>query len=338
MLVKKRISAIVVKIKKVSLKKIHNNRVGSKSERSDFMNYKKGAILKKNLPLYVLLLPSAVLLFFFAYLPLGGLVMAFQDYSPALGLLKSPFVGFKHFIQFFRSYQFPVTMKNTLILSFYGLAVGFPLPIALAIMCNQMRTKMFKKVFQVITYLPHFISTMVMCGLILIILSPSNGLIANLLGLIGVEMPNLMASADAFKHVYVWSDIWQHLGWDSIIYLAALSSIDPTYYEAATVDGASTLQKIKYIDIPMILPTAMVLLVMRAGSILGIGFEKVYLLQNTQNIMSSEIISTYVYKMGLQGGQYSLSTAIGLFNTVVNITVLLLVNYISKKTTESSLF
>lgn len=302
------------------------------------MNYKKGAILKKNLPLYVLLLPSAVLLFFFAYLPLGGLVMAFQDYSPALGLLKSPFVGFKHFIQFFRSYQFPVTMKNTLILSFYGLAVGFPLPIALAIMCNQMRTKMFKKVFQVITYLPHFISTMVMCGLILIILSPSNGLIANLLGLIGVEMPNLMASADAFKYVYVWSDIWQHLGWDSIIYLAALSSIDPTYYEAATVDGASTLQKIKYIDIPMILPTAMVLLVMRAGSILGIGFEKVYLLQNTQNIMSSEIISTYVYKMGLQGGQYSLSTAIGLFNTVVNITVLLLVNYISKKTTESSLF
>lgn len=302
------------------------------------MNYTKKAILKKNLPLYVLLLPSAVLLFCFAYLPLGGLVMAFQDYSPALGLLKSPFVGFKHFIQFFRSYQFPVTMKNTLVLSLYGLVVGFPLPIALAIMCNQMRTKMFKKVFQVITYLPHFISTMVMCGLILIILSPSNGLIANLLGLIGVEMPNLMANASAFKHVYVWSDIWQHLGWDSIIYLAALSSIDPTYYEAATVDGASTLQKIKYIDIPMILPTAMVLLVMRAGSILGIGFEKVYLLQNTQNILSSEIISTYVYKMGLQGGQYSLSTAIGLFNTVVNITVLLIVNYISKKTTESSLF
>lgn len=302
------------------------------------MNFKKKAIIKRNLPLYIMLLPSAVLLFCFAYLPLGGLIMAFQDYSPAQGLLKSEFVGLKHFIQFFKSYQFSVTLKNTLVLSLYGLLVGFPLPILLAIMCNQMRTKMFKKVFQVVTYLPHFISTMVMCGLVLIILSPSNGLIANLLGVIGIEMPNLMANANAFKHVYVWSDIWQHLGWDSIIYLAALSSIDPTYYEAATVDGATTLHKIIYIDIPLILPTAMVLLVMRAGSILGIGFEKVYLLQNTQNILSSEIISTYVYKMGLQGGQYSLSTAIGLFNTVVNVIVLLLVNYISKKTTETSLF
>lgn len=264
--------------------------------------------------------------------------MAFQDYSPALGIMGSPFVGFKHFIQFFKSYQFPITLKNTLVLSLYGLLVGFPLPILLAIMCNQMKDKMFKKVFQVITYLPHFISTMVMCGLILIILSPSNGLIANILGLVGIEMPNLMADAGAFKHVYVWTDIWQHLGWDSIIYLAALSSIDPTYYEAATVDGATSLQKIRYVDIPMLLPTAMVLLIMRAGSILGIGFEKVYLLQNAQNTMASEIISTYVYKMGLQGGQYSLSTAIGLFNTVVNVAVLLLVNYISKKTTDTSLF
>lgn len=302
------------------------------------MNSKKKAFIKKNIPLYILLLPSAVLLFCFSYLPLGGLVMAFQDYSPALGIMGSPFVGFKHFIQFFKSYQFPITLKNTLVLSLYGLLVGFPLPILLAIMCNQMKDKMFKKVFQVITYLPHFISTMVMCGLILIILSPSNGLIANILGLVGIEMPNLMADAGAFKHVYVWTDIWQHLGWDSIIYLAALSSIDPTYYEAATVDGATSLQKIRYVDIPMLLPTAMVLLIMRAGSILGIGFEKVYLLQNAQNTMASEIISTYVYKMGLQGGQYSLSTAIGLFNTVVNVAVLLLVNYISKKTTDTSLF
>lgn len=293
---------------------------------------------RKSMPLYMLLLPSAILLFCFSYLPLAGLVIAFQDYSPALGISGSPFVGFKHFLQFFRSYQFPITIKNTLILSLYSIVVGFPLPILLALMCNQMKTKMFKKVFQVITYLPHFISTMVMCGLILIILSPSNGLIANLLGMFGVEMPNVMANSSAFKHVYVWSDIWQHLGWDSIIYLAALSSVDPTYYEAATVDGATTLQKIKYIDLPMLIPTATVLLVMRAGSILGIGFEKVYLLQNTQNIMASEIISTYVYKMGLQNSQYSLSTAIGLFNTVVNVIVLLLINYFAKKTTDNSLF
>lgn len=302
------------------------------------MKNKKLAAFKKSIPLYVLLLPSAILLFCFAYLPLGGLVIAFKNYSPALGIAGSPWVGMKNFIQFFRSYQFSITIKNTLILSIYGLLVGTPLPIALALMCNQMKTKMFKKVFQVITYLPHFISTMVMCGLILIILSPSNGLIANLFRLFGAELPNVMASPGAFKHVYVWSDIWQHLGWNSIIYLAALSSIDPTYYEAATIDGASTLQKIRYIDLPLIMPTVVVLLVMSAGNILGIGFEKVFLLQNTLNLTASEIISTYVYKMGLQSGQYSLSTAIGLFNTVVNVTILLIINYIAKKKTDTSLF
>lgn len=294
--------------------------------------------LKRSLPLYVLLLPSAILLFCFAYLPLGGIVMAFKDFSPAQGIWDSPWVGMKNFVQFFKSYQFPITIKNTLVLSLYGIAVGFPLPIALALMCNQMRTKMFKKVFQVITYLPHFISTMVMCGMILIFLSPGSGILAGLGNLLNIEIPNLMASAKAFKHVYVWTDIWQHLGWDSIIYLAALSSIDPTYYEAATIDGATTLQKIRYIDIPLIAPTAMILLIMRAGSILGIGFEKVFLLQNTLNSSSSEIISTYVYKIGMQSCQYSLSTAIGLFNTVVNVIVLILINTLAKKTTDNSLF
>ncbi|MBQ7657962.1 MAG: sugar ABC transporter permease [Butyrivibrio sp.] len=302
------------------------------------MNNKFLRFIKKNYQLYLLLLPSAILLFCFAYLPMVGIVIAFQSYSPALGILGSKFVGMKNFMQYFRSYQFAITIKNTLILSVYSILVGFPLPILLALMCNQMKTKMFKKVFQVVTYLPHFISTMVMCGLILIFLSPSSGLFANLWKLFGATFPNLMASAANFKHVYVWSDIWQHLGWDSIIYLAALAGIDPTYYEAATVDGATTLQKIRYIDIPMILPTAMVLLILRAGSILGIGFEKVFLLQNVQNIMSSEIISTYVYKMGMQSMQYSLSTAIGLFNTVVNVIVLLLVNLLSRKLTDNSLF
>ena len=302
------------------------------------MNNKFLRFIKKNYQLYLLLLPSAILLFCFAYLPMVGIVIAFQSYSPALGILGSKFVGMKNFMQYFRSYQFAITIKNTLILSVYSILVGFPLPILLALMCNQMKTKMFKKVFQVVTYLPHFISTMVMCGLILIFLSPSSGLFANLWKLFGATFPNLMASAANFKHVYVWSDIWQHLGWDSIIYLAALAGIDPTYYEAATVDGATTLQKIRYIDIPMILPTAMVLLILRAGSILGIGFEKVFLLQNVQNIMSSEIISTYVYKMGMQSMQYSLSTAIGLFNTVVNVVVLLLVNLLSRKLTDNSLF
>lgn len=302
------------------------------------MKKRKATAIRKSIPLYVLLLPSAILLFCFAYLPLGGLIIAFKHYSPSLGIFGSPWVGFDNFMQFFKSYQFPITIKNTLVLSLYGLIVGTPLPVALALMCNQMRTKMFKKVFQVVTYLPHFISTMVMCGIILIILSPSNGLISNIFQLFGHEAPNLMGSAGAFKHVYVWSDIWQHLGWNSIIYLAALSGIDPTYYEAATIDGATTMQKIKYIDLPLIMPTIVILLVMSAGNILGIGFEKVFLLQNTLNITSSEIISTYVYKMGLQSSQYSLSTAIGLFNTVVNVIVLLVINYIAKKKTDTSLF
>lgn len=293
--------------------------------------------LKKSIPLYILLLPSAVLLFCFAYLPMYGLIIAFKDYSPGLGIMGSPWVGLKHFVKFFHSYQFPLTISNTLYISIYGILVGFPLPIALALMCNQIRNQRFKKVFQVTTYLPHFISTMVMCGLILIFLSPSSGIISNFFRLFGVQIPNLMASTAAFKHVYVWSDIWQHLGWDSIIYLAALSAIDPTYYEAATIDGASTLQKMRYIDLPLIASTAMILLILRAGSILGVGFEKVYLLQNTQNSMGSEIISTYVYKVGMLSFQYSLSTAIGLFNMVVNLAVLLVINWVSKKTTETSL-
>lgn len=311
------------------MKKISNSTKGARVS--------LGRGLKKSIPLYILLFPSAVLLFCFAYLPMYGLIIAFKDYSPALGIMGSPWVGFKHFIKFFNSYQFALTLKNTLSISLYGIIVGFPLPIALALLCNQIRNQKFKKVFQVTTYLPHFISTMVMCGLILIFLSPSSGIIANFFRLFGVELPNFMASVSAFKHVYVWSDIWQHLGWDSIIYLAALSAIDPTYYEAATIDGASTIQKIRYIDIPLILSTAMILLILRAGGILSVGFEKVLLLQNTQNSMGSEIISTYVYKVGMQSFQYSLSTAIGLFNTVVNLAVLLVVNWFSKKTTDTGL-
>lgn len=306
--------------------------------KTDSVRKKRLIALKKSIPLYILLAPAVILLFCFAYLPLGGLVMAFKNYSPALGIIKSPWVGFRHFVQFFHSYQFLVTIKNTLGISIYSILVGFPLAIMLALMCNQLREGLYKRTFQVVTYLPHFISTMVMCGIILIFLSPSHGLFANIARALGLEFPNLMASPEGFKHIYVWSDIWQHLGWDSIIYLAALSGIDPTYYEAATIDGASSIQKIIHIDIPLILPTAMILLIMRAGSILGVGFEKVYLLQNVQNIMSSEIISTYVYKLGLQSAQYSLSTAVGLFNTVVNVVVLLFVNFLSKKTTQASLF
>lgn len=294
--------------------------------------------IKSNIPLYVLLFPSIILLIIFAYIPMFGLVIAFKDYSPANGILNSPWVGFKYFTQFFNSVQFGTTMMNTLKISIYSILVGFPLPILLALLCNQLRAGKFKKVFQVTTYLPHFISTMVMCGIIILFLSPNSGLIANIFKSLGWTMPNLLSKPDSFAGVYVWSDVWQHIGWDSIIYLAALSAIDPTYYEAATMDGASRMQKILNIDLPLLLPTAMILLILRAGSLLSIGFEKVLLLQNPLNLAGSEVISTYVYKVGMQNFQYSYSTAIGLFNTVVNLIILLSVNWFSKRYTKTGLF
>ena len=294
--------------------------------------------IKSNIPLYVLLFPSIILLIMFAYIPMLGLVIAFKDYSPANGILNSPWAGFKYFTQFFNSVQFGTTMMNTLKISIYSILVGFPLPILLALLCNQLRAGKFKKVFQVTTYLPHFISTMVMCGIIILFLSPNSGLIANIFKTLGWTMPNLLSKPDSFAGVYVWSDVWQHIGWDSIIYLAALSAIDPTYYEAATMDGASRMQKILNIDLPLLLPTAMILLILRAGSLLSIGFEKVLLLQNPLNLAGSEVISTYVYKVGMQNFQYSYSTAIGLFNTVVNLIILLSVNWFSKRYTKTGLF
>ena len=294
--------------------------------------------IKSNIPLYVLLFPSIILLIMFAYIPMLGLVIAFKDYSPANGILNSPWAGFKYFTQFFNSVQFGTTMMNTLKISIYSILVGFPLPILLALLCNQLRAGKFKKVFQVTTYLPHFISTMVMCGIIILFLSPNSGLIANIFKSLGWTMPNLLSKPDSFASVYVWSDVWQHIGWDSIIYLAALSAIDPTYYEAATMDGASRMQKILNIDLPLLLPTAMILLILRAGSLLSIGFEKVLLLQNPLNLAGSEVISTYVYKVGMLNFQYSYSTAIGLFNTVVNLIILLSVNWFSKRYTKTGLF
>ena len=286
--------------------------------------------------LYLLLLPSFIIMFIFTYLPMYGVVIAFKDFTPAKGIMGSSWAGFKYFKQYFNSFQFWPTIKNTLILSIYSIVVTFPLPIVLALICNQMRTGKFKKVFQVSTYLPHFISTVVMCGMIILFLSPSQGIIAKLLGFIGIQMPNLMGQASAFSSIYVWTEAWQHVGWDSILYIAALSAVDPSLYEAATMDGANKWQKLVNIDIPMLLPTATVMFILRTGSVMSVGFEKVYLLQNTLNSSASEIISTYVYKMGLVSSQYSLSSAIGLFNNIINLILLISVNYISKKMSDTS--
>lgn len=293
--------------------------------------------VRESRALYLLMLPSIIIFLLFTYYPMYGVIIAFKNFTPAEGILGSPWVGMKNFLQYFNSYQFGLTIRNTIVISLYTIAVTFPLPIALALMCNQIRAKRFKKFFQVSTYLPHFISTVVMCGMLILFLSPSTGIISKLVGLLGFELPNLMGSAPAFPSIYVWSEAWQHVGWDSILYIATLSAVDPTLYEAATMDGASKWKKMLHIDVPALLPTATIMFILRMGSVMSVGFEKIYLLQNTLNSSTSEIISTYVYKMGLISNQYSLSAAIGLFNNVINLVLLLLVNQISKKLNDTSL-
>lgn len=293
--------------------------------------------LKKSRELYILMLPAVICLVLFAYVPMYGVLMAFQDYNPSLGISGSEWVGFDNFIKYFTSWQFGRTIKNTLMISGLSILVNFPIPILLAIMCHQMKAKVFKKFFQVSTYLPHFISTVVMCGIIILFTSPSSGIIAHLFKYIGVEFPNVMGSASAFAPTFVLTDLWQHVGWDSVLYVAALSGIDPTYYEAASLDGASKLQKIKYIDIPFLMPTIVIQFILRIGGILGVGFEKVFLLQNNMNLPGSEVISTYVYKLGILGGQFGLSAAIGLANTIISLVLILIVNKVCARIQGTSL-
>ena len=296
--------------------------------------------INRNWGLYLLLLPSLVLLILFAYKPMYGVVIAFKNYKNSLGILGSPWAEplFKNFQRFFNSYQCEATIRNTLRLSLYSLAVGFPIPIILALMINQITAMRFRRTFQTILYLPHFISTVVMVGLLLIWLSPSSGLVGAFYRLLGKDAPNVMTSASGFPSIYVWSDVWQHSGWDSIVFLAALSSIDPTLYEAATVDGATRWQKMRYIDLPLLMSTACIMLILRAGNLMNVGFEKVFLMQNDLNMSTSEIIATYVYKMGLRNSQYAVSTAVNLFNNLVNFVLLLLVNCVTRKLGETSLF
>ncbi|MCL2702008.1 MAG: ABC transporter permease subunit [Defluviitaleaceae bacterium] len=297
-------------------------------------------MIRRNWGLYLLILPAVILLILFAYRPMYGVIIAFKDYRHFTGITGSPWSEpwFKWFERFFNSFQFDTTVRNTLTLSFYSLLAGFPFPILLALGANQMRARRFKRTFLTISYLPHFISTVVMVGLILIWLSPSSGLIAMIYSSFGNQAPNLMGQANAFSSIYVWSEVWQRMGWNSIIYLAALAAVDPTLYEAATVDGASRFQKLIYIDIPMLMPTAAILLILSAGSIMNVGFEKAYLMQNTLNLSASEILSTYVYKIGLINAQHSYSTAINLFNTVINLALLVTVNTVTRKISENSLW
>ncbi len=295
--------------------------------------------IAKNWGLYLLIAPSFILLLFFTYFPMYGVQIAFKDYNLMAGITRSPWADpwYKYFQRFFNSYQSELVIKNTLLLGLYSIAAGYPIPILLGLLINQMRPGKFRRVYQTVTYIPHFISTVVLVGMLNIMLSPSSGLIGAIYKLFGAQAPNLLASPRLFPSLYVWSDVWQNAGWDAIVYLAALASVDPNLYEAATVDGAGKRQKMLYIDLPMLLPMSCVMLILRAGGIMNVSFEKAYLMQNDLNLSVSEMISTYVYKLGIINSQYSLSAAVNLFNTLVNLALLLLVNQITRRLGDTSI-
>ena len=294
--------------------------------------------VRQDWQLYALILPVLVFFAIFHYWPMYGVQIAFKEYLGPLGILGSPWVGFKHFVRFFSSFHFVRVIRNTLTISLYELLVGFPIPIILALSMNELRLLGFKKVVQNITYAPYFLSPVVMVGMIILFLSPSRGVVNAVIGLAGFEPVSFMTEPGWFKHVYVWSGVWQHAGWGSVIYMAALAGIDHEVVEASIIDGTSRLQRIRHVMIPGIMSTAIVLLILSAAGILAVGFEKIYLMQNQLNLPTSDVISTYVYRVGLLGAQFSFGAAVGLFNSVVNFIVLIIVNAASRRLTGSSLW
>jgi len=291
-----------------------------------------------NWQLYLMMVPAVVYIIIFLYKPMYGVQIAFRDFNFADGITGSKWVGLANFERLFHSYWFPVILKNTLSLSILTIIISFPLPIIFALMVNELTNEKVKKTVQTISYAPHFISMTVMCGMLLLFLSPTSGLINNIIQALGGEPIAFMQKPEMFKWVYVLSGVWQGLGWGSIIYCAALSGVDTALLEAAELDGANRLQRIWNINIPVLVPTIMVQFILQCGKILSVGYEKVLLLQNAANLNASEVISTYVYKVGLEQFDYSFSTAANVFNSICNTIMLILVNTISKKMTEESLW
>ncbi len=288
--------------------------------------------------LYLFLLPAIALIFVFSYVPMYGITIAFKNYKPSNGFLGSEWVGLQHFVRLFTLPKFKVIVGNTFIISFMSIVLGFPFPVMLSLILNQLRSERYKRLIQTVTYMPHFISTVVIVSMLSVFLSTKYGIYRYFCDLMGAQPVNLMGSTTLFRWLYVFSGIWQHTGWNTIIYLAALSSIDVGLYEAATIDGANRWQRMVHIDIPSIVPTMIILIILDSGSVLSVGFEKIFLMQNPSNESVSEVISTYTYKMGLQSMQYSFSTAVNLMNTLVNFVMLFLVNFIARKTSEYSLW
>lgn len=299
---------------------------------------KKFERIAQSWELYLFILPAVIYFVVFKYVPLYGLLMAFKDYSPSLGVWDSPWVGFMWFKDFFNSYYFWDLIKNTLGISVYQLIIGFPIPILLALAFNELKDGLYKRGLQTVTYAPHFISLVVMVGMVIAFLSPTTGLINHFLGLFGIEPISFMIEPEWFKTIFVFSGVWQDMGWSAIIYIAALSGVDPQQHEAAVVDGASRLQRVWHINIPALIPTIIILFILDIGNLMAVGFQKILLMQNELNMSSSDVIATFVYRTGILEAQYSYSTAVGLFDAVINATILVIVNQIARKYSETSLW
>ncbi|MCR2822999.1 ABC transporter permease [Lederbergia panacisoli] len=291
----------------------------------------------KSWQLYAFLLPAVLYFTIFHYIPMYGVQIGFKDYIATLGITDSPWVGFEHFTRFYNSYYFWRLIKNTFAISFYQLAL-FPLPILFALSLNELKNGAFKKWMQTLTYAPHFISVVVVVGMLIAFLDPISGLVNNVIVKLGGEAIPFLTSPGWFRHIYVWSGEWQSLGWGTIIYLAALAGVNPELHESASIDGATRVQKIWYINIPSIMPAIVVLFILNIGKFMSIGFEKVLLMQNALNSETSDIIQTFVYQTGIIGGEYDFSAAIGLFDSVINLILLIIVNYFARRVSENSLW
>ena len=309
------------------------NAVPVKKKKRSFLQRMQG-----NWDLLFFCLPGIVITTIYHYVPIYGVQIAFRNYKAKKGIWGSDWVGLKNFERFFNSAYAGTTITNTLLLSVYSLVASFPVAVILALMLNSLRHKRYRKVIQAVTYAPHFISTIVMCGMLILFLSPRVGVVNMVIRSLGGEAINFMGKSYMWRHIYVWSGIWQGMGWSSVIYFAALAGVSPEYHEAAIVDGATKFQRVLHIDLPFLAPTMTMLLILNCGSILSIGFEKAYALQNDLNIGVSEIISTYVYKVGIINRDPSFSTAIGLFNSVVNSILLITVNAITGRMSGNSLW
>ncbi|WP_443147071.1 ABC transporter permease [Paenibacillus sp. HWE-109] len=284
------------------------------------------------------MIPPVLFFLIFKYYPMVNAVLAFKDYNVIKGIWGSPWVGFKHFKLFFENPIFWTLIKNTVLISGYLLIVGFPIPIILALALNEIRNGKFKRLVQLVSFAPYFISTVVMVSIIMLFLAPRLGFVNVIMNHMGLDSINFLGEPGMFRSIYVWSDIWQTAGYSAVIFLAALAGVDPALYEAAKVDGASRFQKIRHIDLPGIMPTITIVFILNVGSVMSIGFEKIYLLQNPLNKINSEIIATYVYQIGLLNANYSFATAVGLFNSLINLVLLVVVNMMAKRLSNTSIW